>query len=144
MVLADGGPAARRPRGVFYRASGCSVSFGLPKKVAEERMIKLVSPSSGSDQQTFLHQACEIFGLESASEVLGCQFACAQIGEFVHQFKFPAAELGHIGSEFFASQLIEYLRPGWFELQRLNLDGRSGQVLANERKEIRVSQGLFL
>src|SRR2546425_2263860 len=107
-------------------------------------MVELVTSSSGSNEQTLFSQACKIFRLELPGEVVSCEFARAQAGKLMYEFEFLPAEMGHIGAEFLAAQLIEYVGPKWFELLRLNVACRSGQVLTDESKEIRVSECLFV
>ncbi len=106
MVIAEGRlrrPACRRKE---FLVVASFASFGLSEvlfqEFAEERMVELVTAPSGADKQSLFREACEVFRLESAREVMCRQLAVAVSREFVYQFKFFRAELRYIGAKFLA------------------------------------------
>jgi hypothetical protein len=80
---------ARSDGTAFGRPSVCVFVFVsryrselLLQEFAEQRVIELISPSSGANQQSFFSKTSEVFGLELWSELVNGEFAVAQFREF--------------------------------------------------------------
>lgn len=67
--------------------------YQLLQELAKQRMIKFVSPSSCSNEQTLFSQARKVFCLEFRREMVNREFTVSKVGELSYELKFLAAEL---------------------------------------------------